>query len=88
MKIQVNKGLMVIGVFCTLFSGAGVHVSWEQERPGGQAEPQQAPPVPQGGGVIVHLYVQVQVSPYPGNRSGQEVRQSRSKLLQSLRLEM
>jgi hypothetical protein len=44
---------MVIGVFCTLFSGAGVHVSWEQERPGGQAEPQQAPPVPQGGGVIV-----------------------------------
>jgi hypothetical protein len=38
--------------------------------------------------VIVHLHVQVQVSPYPGNRSGQEVRQSRSKLLQSLRVEV
>ncbi len=76
------------GVICTLCSGAGVPVSWEQEQPRGQAEPKQAPPVPLGGGVIVNLHVQVQVSPYPGNRSGQEVRQSRSKLLQSLRVEV
>jgi hypothetical protein len=30
----------------------------------------------------------VQVSPYPGNRNGQEVRQSRTKLLLSLKLEV
>jgi hypothetical protein len=86
-----SKLLQSLRVRCDcspICSGAGVLVSWEQDRPGGQAEPQQAPPVPQGGGVIVHLHVQVQVSPYPGNRSGREVRQSHSKLLQSLRVEV